>query len=93
VDGWVRGLYLYGRVLSSPLGRARALPAWSNLSTLELYRSSELDVAEEIDAALAEARRVLGRVSEYMARRSFTRRARARFLEDVPEAALHPSAA
>jgi hypothetical protein len=93
VDGWVRGLYLYGRVLSSPLGRSRALPAWSNLSALELYRSSELDVAKEIDAALGEARRVLGRVSEYMARRSFTRRARARFLEDVPEAALQPSAA
>jgi len=93
VDGWVRGLYVYGRVLCSPLGRARALPAWSNLSTLELYRSSELDVAREIDAALVDARRVLGRVSEYMARRSFTRRARARFLEDVPEAALQPSAA
>ena len=93
VDGWVRGLYLYGRVLGSPLGRTRALPAWSNLSALELYRSSELDVAREIDAALAEARRVLVRVSEYMARRSFTRRARARFLEDIPEAALQPSAA
>jgi hypothetical protein len=93
VDGWVRGLYVYGRVLGSPLGRARALPAWSNLSSLELYRSSELDVAKEIDAALADARAVLTRVSEYMARRSFTRRARARFLEDVPEASLQPSAA
>ncbi|MFL5321584.1 MAG: zinc dependent phospholipase C family protein [Myxococcaceae bacterium] len=93
VDQWLRGLYLYGRLLSSPLGKARALPAYSNLSTLELYRSSEIDIAQEITSALDSARQVLTRLSDFMERGSFTRRARARFLADVPEAVLQPSAA
>lgn len=93
VDGWLRGLYLYGRLLSSPLGKARTLPAYANLSTLELYRSSELDVATEVQNAVETARHVLSRLSDFMARGSFTRRARARFMADVPETVLQPSAA
>lgn len=93
VDSWLRGLYVYGRLLASPLGRIKALPAYSNLSSLELYKSSELDVAAVLERALSDARHVLSRLSDYMARGSFTRRAKARFLTDVPEAVLQPSAA
>ena len=93
VDSWLRGLYVYGRVLSSPLGRFKALPAYSNLSSLELYKSSEIDVPSVLEGALSTARQVLTRLAEYMARGSFTRRAKGRFLEDVPESLLQPSAA
>lgn len=93
VDRWLRGLYLYGRLLSSPIAKVRALPAYSNLSSLELYKSSEIDVPATIEGAVASARQVLSRLTDFMARGSFTRRARARFLADVPEAALQPSAA
>lgn len=93
VDSWLRGLYVYGRLLSSPLGRVKALPAYSNLSSLELYRSSEIDVPAVLEDALSNARHVLARLADFMARGTFTRRARARFLQDVPESVLQPSAA
>ena len=59
VDGWVRGLYMIGAVLSSPVGRMRALPAYSQLSFQELYRNDGFDFAAEVDAALEQTRGVL----------------------------------
>lgn len=93
VDSWLRGLYVYGRLLASPLGRIKTLPAYSNLSSLELYKSSEIDVAAVLERALLDARQVLTRLSDYMARGSFSRRSKARFLAEVPESVLQPSAA
>lgn len=84
VDGWLRGLYLHALLLSSPIGRRRALPSRSNLSYRELYRGPEADVATHVAEALDDARRVLGKVAGYMERGVFTPRARRRLLELVP---------
>lgn len=93
VDGWVRGLYLMGMVLSSPLGRTRALPAYSQLSFHELYRHDGFDFAAEVDAALEQTRGILRRLLSYMARGTFTPRTRARFLEEFPEGTIGAYAA
>jgi hypothetical protein len=88
VDGWVRGLYLKGLVLSSPLGRLRALPAYSQLSFHELYRHDGFDFFAEVEGALEQARGVLRRLLAYMARGTFTPRTRARFLAELPEGSI-----
>jgi hypothetical protein len=93
VDGWVRGLYLMGMVLSSPLGRTRALPAYSQLSFHELYRHDGFDFSAEVEAALEQTRGVLRRLLVYMARGTFTPRTRARFLEEFPEGTIGAYAA
>jgi hypothetical protein len=93
VDGWVRGLYVSGLFLSSPVGRTRALPAYAHLSFQELYRNDTLDFAREVEGALDTARGVLRRLHGYMARGTFTPRTRARFLEAFPEGTLCASAA
>ncbi len=93
VDGWVRGLYLTGMLLSSPLGRTRGLPAYSQLSFHELYRHDGFDFAAEVDAALEQTRGILRRLSIYMARGTFTPRTRARFLEEFPEGTIGAYAA
>jgi hypothetical protein len=92
VDGWVRGLYRAGLYLSSPLGRMRALPAWSQLSFQELYRNDTFDFALEVENAVDQTRGVLRRLLAYMARGIFTPRARSRFLVDFPEGPLGVSA-
>jgi hypothetical protein len=93
VDGWVRGLYVMGLVLSSPLGRARALPAYSQLSFHELYRHDGFDFAAEVEAALEQTRSILRNLLVYMARGVFTPRTRARFLEEFPEGTIGAYAA
>jgi hypothetical protein len=93
VDGWVRGLYLAGCVLSSPLGRTRALPAGSRLSFHELYRHPGFDFAQQVERGLEQARAVLRRLWPYMTRGTFTPRTRARFLQEFPESALGVSPA
>jgi hypothetical protein len=93
VDGWVRGLYMTGVLLSSPLGRTRALPAYSQLSFHELYRHDGFDVAVEVDKALEQTRAVLRRLLVYMSRGLFTPRTRARFLEEFPEGTIGACAA
>src|SRR5512140_1921954 len=93
VDGWVRGLYLMGVVLSSPLGRTRALPAYSQLSFHELYRHDGFDFAAEVEAALEQTRGILRRLLIYMTRGTFTPRTRARFLEEFPEGTIGAYAA
>ncbi|HZI09974.1 MAG TPA: hypothetical protein VE153_06230 [Myxococcus sp.] len=93
VDGWVRGLYVSGLFLSSPVGRTRALPAYAHLSFQELYRNDTLDFASEVEGALDTARGVLRRLHGYMARGTFTPRTRSRFLEAFPEGTLCATAA
>lgn len=93
VDGWVRGLYVTGLVLSSPLGRTRGLPAYSQLSFHELYRHDGFDFAAEVDGALEQTRGILRRLLVYMARGTFTPRTRARFLEEFPEGTIGAFAA
>jgi hypothetical protein len=93
VDGWVRGLYMMGMVLSSPVGRMRALPAYSQLSFHELYRKDGFDFAAEVEAALEQTRGVLRRLLVYMSRGTFTPRTRARFLEEFPEGTIGAYAA
>lgn len=88
VDGWVRGLYVKGLVLSSPLGRLRGLPAYSQLSFHELYRHDGFDFFAEVEGALEQARGVLRRLWVYMARGTFTPRTRARFLDEFPEGVI-----
>ena len=93
VDGWVRGLYMMGMVLSSPVGRMRSLPAYSQLSFHELYRHDTFDFAAEVEAALEQTRGVLRHLLLYMARGTFTPRTRARFLEEFPEGTIGAYAA
>jgi hypothetical protein len=93
LDGWVRGLYLTGLVLSSPLGRTRALPAYSQLSFHELYRHDGFDFATEVAAALEQTRSILRHLLVYMSRGTFTPRTRARFLEEFPEGTIGAYAA
>lgn len=85
LDRWVRNAYLVGRLLGSPLGRARGLPSYSNLSRRELYQGPDVDVPAAIAQALDQARSVLARVSEYMERGRFTLKSRGRFYAEFPE--------
>ncbi|ATB32368.1 zinc dependent phospholipase C family protein [Melittangium boletus] len=93
VDAWVRGLYRAGLYLSSPVGRMKALPAWSQLSFQELYRNDTFDFAREVELAVEQTRGVLRRLLAYMARGIFTPRARARFLTEFPEGTIGVNAA
>ncbi|MBU8897582.1 hypothetical protein DRW03_23190 [Corallococcus sp. H22C18031201] len=93
VDGWVRGLYLSGVVLSSPVGRARTLPAYTHLSFQELYRNDNFDFVQEVEGALELTRTLLRRLHGYMTRGTFTPRTRARFLEEFPEGTIGANAA
>ncbi|GMU00122.1 hypothetical protein KH5H1_42410 [Corallococcus caeni] len=93
LDGWVRGLYVSGLFLSSPLGRMRALPAYSQLSFQELYRNDHFDFAVELDAALEVTRGLIKKLHGYMARGTYTPRTRARFMEEFPEGTLGATAA
>lgn len=93
VDGWVRGMYLSGMMLSTPVGRMRALPAFSQLSFHELYRHDGFDFTLEVERALEQSRVVLRRLLTYMARGTFTPRTRSRFLEEFPEGTIGASAA
>lgn len=93
VDSWVRGLYLYGTLLSSPVGRLRGLPASSNPTYRELYQGPEVDVPGAVNKALEMTRDVLERVSGLMTRTHFTARVRARFLDEFPEGSVEACAA
>lgn len=93
VDGWVRGLYVSGLFLSSPMGRTRALPAYTQLTFQELYRNDAFDFAAEVEGALEQSRTLLKRLNGYMARGTFTPRTRARFLEEFPEGTIGACAA
>ncbi|MBI3185032.1 MAG: hypothetical protein HYZ28_23070 [Myxococcales bacterium] len=93
MDSWVRGLYLHGLFLSSPLGRLRGLPSHSGLSERELYRGPEVDFPAELKGALEVCKQVLGRLASFIRRGSFTRRTRERFLAELPEGSIDSCAA
>lgn len=93
LDRWVRGLYLYGVMLSSPLGRLRRLPSYSNLTYRELYQGPDVDVPAAIDRAQAMTRDVLERLTSVMHRTHFTARVRARFFDEFPEGSVDACAA
>ena len=84
VDGWVRGLYLFSLALSSPLGRLKALPA-SRTELLELYRGPGIDVSGAVEAALARTRLAMTVLGGMIRRGAFSARAKAKFLEVLPE--------
>lgn len=88
LDEWVRGLYLRGRLLGSGLGRTYALPAGPHPEARELYRGPHVDFALEVARAHELTHVVLERLWVYMARASFTPRARQRFLAELPEGGL-----
>lgn len=93
VDAWVRGAFVHGVVLSTPLGRARAVPVFSPLNYRELYRGEEVDFSREVDRALANTRQLLARVHRFIERGIFSNRSRERFLEDFPEGGIGDRAA
>ncbi len=93
VDAWVRGLYLHGLWLSSPLGRLRGLPSYSNLTYTELYQGPEVDIPAAIARAQVMTREVLERVLQMMTRSHFTARVRGRFLDEFPEGSFEACAA
>lgn len=92
VDRWVRGLYLYGRALASPLARKLAPPADAALSR-RLYRGDEIDVFSRVEEGLASAEETLRRVHELIERGDFSGKTRARFLSHLPEGPLLEAAA
>jgi hypothetical protein len=85
VDSWVRGLFLYGAVLSSPLGRFRRLPSPANSAYRAFFQGPDVDVPSAIARAQALTRDVLERLSTLMAHTHFTARLRGRFLDEFPE--------
>ncbi|HLL55748.1 MAG TPA: zinc dependent phospholipase C family protein [Myxococcaceae bacterium] len=93
LDGWVRGLYLYGWLLSSRLGKTQGIPGFSSLTRQELYRGDTLSYPDEVERALGMARQVLGELWRYMARGLFTARSRTRFLASFPEGGVGARAA
>jgi hypothetical protein len=79
LDSWVRGAYLFGAMLGSPLGRSHGIPAFSALSERELYAG----VFAAVEQGLANARAVLGGVGAYMDRGRFGAKARQRVVDDT----------
>ena len=62
------GLFVYGSVLSSPLGRMRALPGDSNVTYREIYQGPEIDVPGAVERAHERTREILERILALMAR-------------------------
>jgi hypothetical protein len=88
LDTWVRGLYVYGKVMGSPLGRRAALPRDASQEYRTLYRGERLDVGAAIETALDRARSYGAKVGALIARGDFSPRARGRFLAELPEGSL-----
>jgi len=66
VDSWVRGLWLYGRVLGSALGKTLSLPESVPEATWSSYRGDGVDVAEAIEEGVDLARVHIARLYELM---------------------------
>lgn len=62
VDAWVRGLWVYGRVLGSSIGRSLRLPENVPRATWTLYRSDARDIAAAIEEGIDLARSAISRV-------------------------------
>jgi hypothetical protein len=78
VQSWIRGLYVYGALLASPLGAIRAAAATSRLSEQDLYEGLEVNLPARIDAAILLTSRILGQLQSAMSQGVFTPRARGR---------------
>jgi hypothetical protein len=87
VDGWVRGLYLFGKAMGSPL--ARRLPLTLTPPEEErVLRGGGVDVPAVLESALERARGHAGRIAWMIGRGDFSTRARAKFLAELPEESL-----
>ncbi len=93
VDSWVRGMYLHGLMLSSPLGRSRAVPSYTNGTYRELFHAADVDYSAEVERALTDSRAVLHLLWDFIQRGHFSPRTRAAFLAKFPEEALEACAA
>ena len=85
LDGWVRGFYLYARLLSGRLGGALAARRQSPALVRQTYLGPGVDVAAEYERGLAESRAVVSNVHAYMERGEFSRRGTGRFLAGYPD--------
>jgi hypothetical protein len=84
----VRGFYVYGWLLSSPVGRLHGIPAFNSLSYRELYQGDGIDVPAAVERALRKTGEVLGQLEVFMARGTFTPRTRGKFLTGFPDGPL-----
>jgi hypothetical protein len=82
-DGWVRGLYLYARMLRLPW--PSSLRSGESLAHRRAFEESQ--VPAELDRALERTREVVARVATFMARGDFSLRGCGRFLAAWPEGA------
>lgn len=87
LDRWVRGLYLYGRLLGSHLGGPLAPGLGADLLT-HAYRASDFDFEALYHAALERVRHHVTRAFEYLVEGDYGRAARERFFEEIPEGGL-----
>jgi hypothetical protein len=82
----MRGLYVYARMVSSPLARSRALPSLSSIERRELFRDErDVDVAARVEGAFRSLADVLTTLEAYMARGRFTPKARGALALRIPE--------
>jgi len=93
MDSWVRGAFLQGALLASPLGWIYGTAALTRLAYREIYRGDDVDFPGAVEAALNDARAVLARLYRFIDRGIFSPRSRARFLDDFPEGAVSAYAA
>jgi hypothetical protein len=78
VDSWVRGFYVFGRLLASPLGRR-----WALLRREVQKALTEEELAllvADVEQGLERARQLLSVLATMIERGSFSPRVRARFL-------------
>ncbi len=93
LDAWVRGLYIAGRVLSSPLARTPWLLKARPPTDEALYRGPDFDIGREVDASLRLTRETLTQLWSLIVRQSFTPRSREKIFALLPEGSITSSAA
>ncbi len=86
IDAWLRGLYFYVRLASSPLA-AIAFPAVSTSLYRHTFDGPELDLVAEMEKALREARKVVSQLYQLIGRADFSPRAAGAFTAQFPEGA------
>jgi hypothetical protein len=89
-DSWVRGLYAYTLVLSSPVGRAHVYTSRSLLEVRSVY-SGTSQYQEKLAQALALTAEIGEMVCQLMQRGKFKKHSLAKVFEKLPEGsvALH----
>lgn len=84
LDRWVRGLWLFGRALASPLARGLALPEEVPAASQALFASEGVDLRAAVEAGLQDARNSLFVLHELMRANDFSPEAKRRFLLETP---------